>query len=638
MRHLTRFRWRNLALAFILASLASVVSGGEAAPAVEPSVYLYDAAEASVVQLAESGRPQQNAWSRLEEDDTAHRFAGCPVLVNDKLIAVLRKDSPDIDLYSRQGGGTKLCARLQPLCDGTAGLQRTALQIKANSPDGVALEASFRSPRGESRRITYELNAGAPFLKTTVSDGVDKLRVQAPCRFAILPDFFADDILLDAASIRVPRAEVPSENFLLHMLPGGDTILMTVSESRDNDIEIGLSDTTPREIAHSDISYGNKPHIWIGVLAGKGIWHQQTVTLEDAGKVIGLDWNVPFPALWRVDWSTVDKLTDSWEMLLQHPDGRYLMQGWFGQDESVGQRFGQEFGPRDWNKPGRSRWNPVLGSFAFPCWIDADRRAYLQPLKARRYAERGEVYNFAGSAVIYPLDRAQAAPFRTPLESLTVVDLVRLTLGVGPCQYILDLEGQKRNSRGVATCYARDVITAIYKEGTQLQNRPAIEEHLAAAVAFITNVRGRIDEYVKFGQEMTAYLEEQKRLQPRCAEFLDELLQVTKRLDQFFAASRERIHTPEFARQNADLFRDQLLTYTGPDAYQKCAAQMGVFTSIGGAQDGLVASCRMIVKTLRQRSGLAMTENPDLKEIATEIRKRTQAILRNPTPYEAPRH
>ena len=51
------------------------------------------------------------------------------------------------------------------------------------------------------------------------------------------------------------------------MLPGGDAILMTVSESRDNDIEIGLSDTAPREIARSDISYGNKPHIWIGILA-----------------------------------------------------------------------------------------------------------------------------------------------------------------------------------------------------------------------------------------------------------------------------------------------------------------------------------------------------------------------------------
>jgi len=113
---------------------------------------------------------------------------------------------------------------------------------------------------------------------------------------------------------------------------------------------------------------------------------------------------------------------------------------------------------------------------------------------------------------------------------------------------------------------------------------------------------------------------------------------VTKRLDQFFAASREAIHTPAYADQNGDKFREELLTYTGKDAYQKCAAQMAVFTSIGGAQDGLVASCRMIVKTLRQRAGIALALNPGLKDIATAIRGRTQAVLRNPTPYEAPRH
>ena len=33
-----------------------------------------------------------------------------------------------------------------------------------------------------------------------------------------------------------------------------------------------------------------------------------------------------------------------------------------------------------------------------------------------------------------------------------------------------------------------------------------------------------------------------------------------------------------------------------------------------------------------------MAINPELKDIATEIRLRTQKILRNPTAYEAPRH
>ena len=46
----------------------------------------------------------------------------------------------------------------------------------------------------------------------------------------------------------------------------------------------------------------------------------------------------------------------------------------------------------------------------------------------------------------------------------------------------------------------------------------------------------------------------------------------------------------------------------------------------------------MIVKTLRQRAGIALAVNPELKGVAGEIRSRTQAMLRNPTPYEAPRH
>jgi hypothetical protein len=614
------------------AFVARPVSAGEAL------TYLYDTGSSPMAELPPQWQPPQTGWSRLEEDDTSHRFAGGAAFLNDKVVAVLHKDAPQVDLYSRQAQGLRLCGRLQPICDGSAALKTTALAVRENTRSSVSLEVAFRSPRGEPRRITYELNAGAPFIKTTAGAGVEKLRVHAPCRFAVLPDFFGDDILIDAAAIPVARAELPSENFLLHMLPGGEAVLMTVSESRDNDVEVALSTEPPRAITWSDVSYGKKPHIWIALLAGKGIWHEHAVSLADAGQVLPLAWKMPFTALWRVDWSTADKQTDSWEMLLQHPEGKYVMQDWFGQDEAAGQRFGQEFGPRDWNKPGRKRWNPVLGSFSFPCWVDLDGQGYLQPLKERRYAERGQACNFAGPVVIYPIDRVKTPPFQTPLESLTVVDLVRMTLGVGPCQYILDLEGQKRNSPGVATCYARDVINALYKEGTQLQNRQTIEEQLALAVAFITNVRERIDLYVKFGQQMRAYLEEQKRRQPRHAEFLDEMLQVTKRLDEYFAANREKIHTPAFAQQNADSFRQKLLTYTEKDAYQKCAAQMGVFTSIGGAQDGLVAACRMVVKTLRQRAGIAMAVNPELKGIATEIRARTQAMLRNPTAYEAPRH
>ena len=620
------------------ACAGAVLSHAGPVRAAEPFTRIYDAPAEAVAALSEKTLSQKSGWRQVKEGDTAHRFQGCAVFLNDKVVAVLPGDAPDLRLYSRQTRGLKLCARLQPVGRDGKGLKRTSLAVRDNTGSSVSLEVGLQSPGGKPCHVTHTLNVGEPFVKTAAAPGVAKLRVHAPCRFAVMPDFFGDDIVVDAAAISIGRAELPSENFLLHMMHGGRAILMTVSESREHDIGITLSGSAPRRIESTDVSYGPKPRVWVAILADKGIWHERRVGSADAGKVLKLDWRTPYPALWRVDWTAADELTDSWEMLLQHPEGKYVMQQWFGQDPSEGQSFGEEFGPRDWNKPGRKRWNPVLGSFAYPCWVDRDRRGYLQPLAKRRYVERGEVVNFDGPAIVYPIDRAKVAPFRTPIDKLTVVDLVRMTLGVGPCRYILDLEGQKRNSKGVATCYARDVITAIYKQGTQLEKGPVIEEQLSAAVAFIRNVRERIDAYVEFGRETEAYLRRQKRLHPEHAKFLDELLLLTKRLDQLFQSRKAGIYTPEYAEKAARDFRGDLLRYTGQDAYKKCSTHMRIFTGIGGKQDGLVASCRMVVKLLRQRAGFALAMDPELKGIATEIRLRTRKMLRNPTAYEAPQH
>ena len=43
------------------------------------------------------------------------------------------------------------------------------------------------------------------------------------------------------------------------------------------------------------------------------------------------------------------------------------------------------------------------------------------------------------------------------------------------------------------------------------------------------NVRERIDQYVEFGHQLAAYLEDQKRLHPNQAQFIDELLALTHR-------------------------------------------------------------------------------------------------------------
>jgi hypothetical protein len=85
-------------------------------------------------------------------------------------------------------------------------------------------------------------------------------------------------------------------------------------------------------------------------------------------------------------------------------------------------------------------------------------------------------------------------------------------------------------------------------------------------------------------------------------------------------------------------FRQTMLDYEGPDAFQKCRQLTEALVEIGGNQDELVGECRWAVKVLRQRAALAAAQDPRLAQVAAEIRRRSQEVLRNPAGHEGARH
>ena len=332
----------------------------------------------------------------------------------------------------------------------------------------------------------------------------------------------------------------------------------------------------------------------------------------DAGKVLRLDWRMPYPAQWRVDWRQDSGLSDSWEMALEGPKGGYVRHGWFGSPSSLPSH--------------RKRWTTVLGRFFYPCWIDRRGQGYLQPLT--------KVLRFQGPALLYPVNRVGA----TPLDTFTVVDIVRATLGVGPCEYILDVESHKEGRKGRATCATRDTLRGIYKAGQQKQKRKDVEQALVDVMLFIRHIRGRIESYVAFGHEALKYLAEQKRAHPDLAKPIGELEALARAIEERAARRKAKIKTPDDAARLVAEFKRTVLDHEGPEAYARCKRITAAWVDIGGNQDELVGECRMAVKILRQRAGLLMATDPRTRPIATEIRRRTQQALRNPTSYEAPRH
>jgi hypothetical protein len=575
-------------------------------------VALFDSVQASQVPLTGKEISARNGWRQLPEDATEHRFNGDAVLMNDRLALVFRRGAAGADLYGLGLGAPVLRAVLAPAAGDTiARIQSVA--VVSCDPSQAAVDATFQSSDGHKTRIRFHLAMGQAFVKTEPREGAQALVVEAPCHYLVLPDFFADDMVIDAAQVPTATADIPSENFLLHLLPDRQAIVMAVADQRSGDARISLAGGADKRLIRAgQVSYGKGGKIWVAVLQAPGIWHQRNVAKEEAGKILNLDWTAPFPAQWRVDWRFRGRLTASWEMAAEMKSGGFIKYGWFGAPDTL---------PAD-----RHRWTTVLGSFPYPCWLDQGRRGHLQPLVR---PER-----FQGPAVIYPVQRAKD----TPLREFTVVDIVRATLGLGPCEYILDVEGQGATMKGRATCATRDALGAIYTAGQQKQRRAEIERVLDEVVVFVKHIRGRIEQYVAFGHETLAYLAEQKKARPELADVLNDLETAAGAIDAALSRHKAAIKTPQYVVDLTEKFRKTLLDYDGADALKKCTAITFAIVDVGGNQDELVGECRAAVKVLRQRAALALAADPRAAEVAREIRARTQKMLRNATSYEAPRH
>ena len=346
-------------------------------------------------------------------------------------------------------------------------------------------------------------------------------------------------------------------------------------------------------------------------IGGKAVY--EAVGKDQAGKELKMDWTPPLPAMWRVDWQRADKLFDSWEMILEQPGGGFLKQGMTGSPDTI--------------PPDRKRWSTVLGNFSYPCWIDKAGRGRLQPIKSG-------ALRFEGPAIVYPLGRIAA----TPLEAYTVVDIVRSTLGIGPCEYVLDLEGQQSRSKGRATCSNRDTLNPIYEHKQQKAKRADVDKSLTDVMTFIRYIRERIEGYVAFSHEIATYLAEQKKSHPELAKELDELSSLAAMVDQKLAARKDKIQTPDQAQAIVDEFRRKGMDDEGPAAFDNCKKFTAAIVEIGSNQDELVGECRWAVKVLRQRAGLMMAADGRLAEVAKEIRARSQKVLRSPAGHEGARH
>ena len=129
-----------------------------------------------------------------------------------------------------------------------------------------------------------------------------------------------------------------------------------------------------------------------------------------------------------------------------------------------------------------------------------------------------------------------------------------------------------------------------------------------------------------------------ERVEPRMQAIIQH--STLKEIAAKVAARREEPTPPALVAQlNRDFVAKGLLDYGGADWKDKLKKEYtDPLTIIGGQQDEMVGECRWVVKALRQQAGILMARDPRMAAVATEIRARTQKMLRGGAAYEGARH
>jgi hypothetical protein len=361
----------------------------------------------------------------------------------------------------------------------------------------------------------------------------------------------------------VPEGQVrgnvylPAENFCLYLLDGGDAILMTVWQSSQQDVS--LSAVGARQdsgLCSSTIQCLKGKSIWLAFLESPGLWHARGASAKD-------DWKPPFTAKWRCSGVRENGVAESWDLQqgLQSASGR---DGFHSVPD-----FKRENG-------------------------DAVERVPT------------------GSLIVYPIDRGPA----TPLTATCPTDVMRNTLGVGPCQYILACEGLA--AQGDPTPNA--VMNWVEKQFEGKKERRAaddIKERLQVMTEHIADARNRILRYAEFAGQVRGFLTNRVGA--------ERFRSIVDGLDRFIAAGLTPAASPERAKQLATEVSALIGKENALPACQHLGEQL---RSLGAIQDRTLARCRMAVRRLRAQGRTEVADQSPTASLAQEVQKVAEEMLK----------
>jgi hypothetical protein len=230
---------------------------------------------------------------------------------------------------------------------------------------------------------------------------------------------------------------------------------------------------------------------------------------------------------------------------------------------------------------------------------------------------------FDNGRLTYVLDRSRA----TPLDVFTPMDIMRNTLGVGPCQYVLDAEGLS-GGEAATPAFVMDWVEKQLKK--KKVDADEVRERLKSMTEHVGRTHARIKKYADFAEEVNVLLAaglpggtpidrtpEKEKLWATVADLK------ASAATGLAATEADKVAKPA----------DEIAGLVGKeDAAAKAAGPVAEVRAVGAAEDRALAKCRMATRWLRcqcldiAESDLAK-KAPALAEVAKKIEARAAEML-----------
>jgi hypothetical protein len=538
-------------------------------------------------------------WRRVSPDAAARALQGDLVVENERIAVVFcrRAAGPLLCPKSAAPAEGKDASRLVAVAaNGQPATSLTGIEVRKHDEDEVVLEVAARTQDGQALRTAYTLATGRVFVECKPLQNTARIAVEAATRFAVIPDFFGADMVFDPRAYPQPRLVIPPENFVLNLLEGGNTIVMSVWPAGNQEAELVLAGAgEDRRIQATRITCDSKS-VYVAALNAPAIWHERRLQEPYADTDVALGWKKPFQAKWRANFCR-QRRSDSWDF----------------QDR------------RD------NTWMYLYGPIIWPCWFDGES-GFVR--LSRKFLD---VKGPMDLVLVYPSDRKKD----TPLTAITPVDVVRETLGVGPCEYVLDREGLQgrsankgRKNFGRGVCDTTTPIEYFFITGMETRESALVGHLVDDILADIRAINARVLEFRRFGEELGKWCLERRRQDAAAGELLNQAAKCAKEIESLYKEKLPIIKDPVHAAEVGQRIKD-LAARTDPENLGECKTLTYDLRDVAGTQHRMVGDYRVMVKRLRQEVAVLGAQDPATTKTAEGIRKLAAQVLRNKYSVEA---